>query len=284
MQKPIILTTVGRQPQATPEGELQLIKTGCDINYIEAIARAGGAPVILPCFDDKDAIRAIVRTADGILLTGGGDVVSLAYGAEPHIKSKGQDPVRDEMEIEVTRLAIEMELPILGICRGVQLLNVVLGGTLLQDIPSEVPDAVKHYSEGAHTVLLHNVDIEEDSLLARILKTDSMAINTWHHQAVKDLGRGLRVNCRARDGVIEGVEAADGRPILGVQWHPEEAAATYPRFQTFFDWIVREANANSSRKQRRGETDGHLASELHPHHHRIGAPALPEVTEGLADH
>jgi putative glutamine amidotransferase len=279
MSKPIILTTVGRQPQATPEGELQLIKTGCDVNYVNAIIRAGGAPVILPCCDDKQAIHAIMRVADGIVLTGGGDVVSLAYGEEPHIKSKYQDPVRDEAEFEAARLALEMGLPILGICRGMQLLNVVLGGTLVQDIPSQVPDAVKHYSEGTHTVLLHNIDIEEDSLLARILETDSMAINTWHHQAVKDLGRGLRVNCRARDGVIEGVEAEDGRPVLGVQWHPEEAAATYPRFQTFFDWIVREAIASKPRTQR-VELDGQLTGESHIH---VETPHLPEVTEGLAD-
>jgi putative glutamine amidotransferase len=278
--KPIILTTVGRQPQATPEGELQLVKTGCDINYVEAIVRAGGAPVILPCVEDNEAIHAIMRMVDGVMLTGGGDVVSLAYEEEPHIKSKDQDPRRDEAEFEVARVALEMGLPILGICRGMQVLNVVLGGTLVQDIPSQVPDAVKHYSEGTHTVLLHNIDIEADSLLAQILDTDSMAINTWHHQAVKELGRGLRVNCRARDGVIEGVEAEDGRPILGVQWHPEEAAATYPRFQTFFDWIVREANANRERKQRREELDGHLAGESHIH---LKTPHLPEVTEGLAD-
>src|SRR5215210_5854003 len=108
MAKPIILTTVGREPQATSEGELQLIKTGCDIDYIDAIVRAGGAPVILPCFEDKEAIRAIVRMADGVMLTGGGDVVSLAYGEEPHIKSKYQDPLRDEAEFAVTCLALEM--------------------------------------------------------------------------------------------------------------------------------------------------------------------------------
>jgi putative glutamine amidotransferase len=228
MKKPIIVITVGRQPMAAPQDELQSIKTGCDTDYIDAVVRAGGAPVILPCFMDRDAIGSIVAAADGVILSGGGDVVSLAYGEEPHLLSKYQDPVRDEMEFEVARLALDMELPLLAICRGMQLLNVVLGGTLIQDIPSQVSNAVKHYSEGTHTVLLHNIDIKEESLLSRLLGTNSMAINSWHHQAVKDLGNGLRANCQARDGVIEGVESSDGKPILGVQFHPEETAATYP--------------------------------------------------------
>ena len=276
MKKPIILVTVGRQPMATEQGELQSIRTGCDIDYIEAVVRAGGAPLIVPCICDKDAIRSFMEAADGVILTGGGDVISLAYGEEPHLMSKYQDPVRDEMEFEVARLALEMELPLLAICRGHQVLNVVLGGTLVQDIPSQVPDAVKHYSEGTHTVLLHNIDIEEDSLLFRLLGTKCMAINTWHHQAVKDLGEGLRINCRARDGVVEGMESADGKPILSVQFHPEEAAATYPRFQTFFDWVVKEASGmrHGLRGTDRSSHDGHLPAK---------APCLPEVTEGLPD-
>ncbi|MDQ3815827.1 MAG: gamma-glutamyl-gamma-aminobutyrate hydrolase family protein, partial [Armatimonadota bacterium] len=107
----------------------------------------------------------------------------------------------------------------------------------------------------------------------------TMAINTWHHQAVKDLGEGLRINCRARDGVAEGCEAADGRPILGVQFHPEEAAATYPRFQTFFDWIVQEASAHRRRRGRRAEPVDHIAE----HHLPAKAPCLPDVTEGMPD-
>jgi putative glutamine amidotransferase len=241
MRKPIILVTTGKQGQAAKRTEIQAVSTTCNMNYIDSLVRAGGAPVILPCVADREAIRASVEMADGVVLTGGGDVLSLEYGEEPHPLSKYQDPTRDEMELEVTRLALERELPIFGICRGVQLLNVAFGGTLIQDVPSQVNGSVQHYSLGLEAVLLHTVDIEEDSLLARILETTSTGVNSYHHQSVKEVGRGLRINCRARDGVIEGVEAEDGRPILGVQFHPEEVTDKYPRFQRLFDWVVEEA-------------------------------------------
>ena len=113
----------------------------------------------------------------------------------------------------------------------------------MQDIPTQVTAALQHYGRGLAPTLLHTVNVEEDTLLARLLGTASLPVNSFHHQAVKELGKGLRVNCRARDGVIEGVECCEGRPILGVQFHPEESAAHYPRFQTFFDWLVHEAAA-----------------------------------------
>jgi putative glutamine amidotransferase len=241
MRKPLILITVGRIPQATPHGELQSIATGCDTDYVDSVVRAGGAPLILPCIDNEEAVRAAVHACDGIILTGGGDVVSLNYGEEPHEMSKYQDPVRDATELTVARMALELEIPILGICRGMQVLNVACGGTLVQDIPSQIPEAVKHYSQGMHTVLLHTVDVESGTLMERVFGAGSVGINSYHHQAVKDLGRGLRVNCRARDGVIEGMESADGKPLLAVQFHPEECAAAYPQFQTFFNWVVQEA-------------------------------------------
>jgi gamma-glutamyl-gamma-aminobutyrate hydrolase PuuD len=122
-------------------------------------------------------------------------------------------------------------------------LNVAFGGSLVQDVPSQVPEVILHYSYALEPWLVHTVDIEDGSLLARIFGTTSMMVNSYHHQAVKDIGDGLRVNCRARDGVIEGVEAVDGRPILGVQFHPEELTAPYPEFQPLFDWLVREASA-----------------------------------------
>lgn len=271
-KRPLIVVTVGKQNQATARGEVQAITTGCNVDYVNAVLRSGGAPVLLPRMAERDAIRVIVEAADGVILTGGGDVVSLAYGEEPHERSKYQDPVRDEMEFEVVKVAMERDLPVLGICRGMQVLNVALGGTLIQDIPSQVPGAVKHYSEGLHTVLLHSIDIEKNSLLARVLDTDEMAINSWHHQAVKDVGRGMRINCCSRDGVAEGMEAADGRPILAVQFHPEECAATYPRFQSLFDWIVGEAGKGLPR-------NGYGETREKP----MVPPILVEAAEGLLD-
>lgn len=239
--KPLILITVGRQNPATPRGEVQFVTAGCDLDYALATARAGGAPLLFPPLDDAEAIASAVAAVDGVMLTGGGDMVSLAYGEEPHVASKLQDPTRDAMELAVTHGALERGLPILGVCRGAQVLNVALGGTLIQDIPSQVPSGIKHFSEGMETVLLHTITIEPGSLLAQLFGTGKTAINTWHHQAVKELGRGLRVSARSPDGVIEAIEADDGRPILGVQFHPEECAARYPLFQTLFDWLVREA-------------------------------------------
>lgn len=241
MTKPIILITAGRVPQATSIGELQSIKTGCDVDYTDSVARSGGAPILLPCSGDAEVARAALEVCHGVVLTGGGDVVSLTYGEEPHELSKYQDPVRDVLEFEVVRIAQERRLPILGICRGMQVLNVARGGTLIQDIPSQVPNAVKHYSQASHTALLHYIDIEPDSIFARVVGETTMAINSWHHQAVKDVGRDLKITARARDGVAEGMESLNGAPLLAVQFHPEECTADYPQFQTFFDWIVQEA-------------------------------------------
>jgi putative glutamine amidotransferase len=242
--KPIILITAGKAGQLIKEpGEVQAVKSVINMQYVDSVLRAGGAPVTLPCVADPEAVRAAVEAADGILLPGGGDVVSHSYGEEPHPRTLYQDPQRDEMEFAVTRRALDTGRPILGICRGAQVLNVAFGGSLIQDVPSQVPEAILHYTYALEPWLAHTTDIEEDTLLSRIFGTPSMRVNTYHHQAVKDIGDGLRVNCRARDGVIEGVEATDGRPILGVQFHPEELTAPYPQFQPLFDWLVREAGS-----------------------------------------
>ncbi len=241
MRKHIIGITTGRRNESTPRNGIQTSVIGCPIEYPNCVQRSGGAPVLLPRTDDKEGIESVMSSVDGLLLSGGGDIVSLAYGEEPHAKTINQDPVRDRMEFEAVRLAIDMGLPVLAICRGIQSLNVALGGTVLQDIPSEVPNAIQHYAHARDTVLSHTIDIEEGSLLARVLGTTSTPVNSWHHQSVKDVATGFRVNCRARDGVIEGIEADDGRPILAVQFHPEDCAEDYPLFQKLFDWLVIEA-------------------------------------------
>lgn len=237
-RKPIIAISAGRRNEAAQQTHIQTVIIGTNIHYVEAIERAGGAPVLIPGIANEAALAAIMDVADGLLLTGGGDVSSLLFGEEPHRTARYHDPIRDEMELTVTRLALEREMPILGVCRGIQLLNIALGGTLIQDIPSEVKDACNHYAAPVAPVLLHSVEIEPDSLLARVMGSETKAVNSYHHQAVKDLGRGLRVNCRARDGVIEGIESDSGRPVLAVQFHPEEIAGQNRAFQAPFDWVV----------------------------------------------
>ncbi|HEY3416417.1 MAG TPA: gamma-glutamyl-gamma-aminobutyrate hydrolase family protein [Armatimonadota bacterium] len=241
---PIIMLTAGRQNHYAPRREVQTVTFGCDVDYLHAVQQAGGVPVMLPGIADESSVQAALAAADGLLLTGGGDIMSLAYGEEPHEKSTYQDPLRDAMELAAARQALALGLPILGICRGLQLLNVALGGTLVQDIPSQVPGANKHYSSGLDVVLLHTIEVDDTSLLARIMGSGSLAVNSWHHQAVKELGHGLRISARARDGVVEAIESAEGKPLLAVQCHPEECVGTYPHFRKLFDWLVNEARAH----------------------------------------
>lgn len=252
MAKPVIVLSAGKQRRAAQRSEIQTTTTGCDIDYIDSVVAAGGAPLILPCHSDKDAIAAALSVADGLVLTGGGDVLSLAYGEEPHPSCMYQDPIRDDMEIEAIRQAVSRGLPILGICRGLQVLNIAFGGTLVQDVASQIKDPVKHYTHPLSPALAHTVDIVEGSLLAQVFGCKSIAVNSYHHQAAKDLGDGLRANCWAKDGVVEGLEASDGRPILAVQFHPEEVALAHPDFLSLFEWLVRESSRTGHRSAANG--------------------------------
>ena len=220
--------------------DAQAVKIGCDADYVNAVVRAGGTPLLLPPHGDKEATRAAIAIADALLLTGGGDIHSLCYGHEPHPKSYDQDPARDATELLAADFALKRGLPILGICRGLQLLNVSMGGTLIQHIPGG-ENAVKHESKGFAGLLLHTVSIEPDSQLHQIFGAEEMAVNSFHHQAAEKVGNGLKVSARAKDGIIEGLEAADGRAVLAVQFHPEECAPFYPNFDKLFKWLIKKA-------------------------------------------
>lgn len=235
MFKPIIGITTGIRADGTDR------RIGCPVEYIDAVLQAGGVPVLLPPVDDPDAIAAAVRAIDGLLLSGGGDVAPDTCGERPHPAARGQDPLRDRAEIAAIRAAMQGWIPILGICRGIQILNVALGGTVMQDVPSMVPGAVTHDSGDDKAALAHTVEIEQDSLLARVFGTASTGVTSRHHQAVRTLGEGLRVNCRAPDGVIEGIEAADGRRILAVQCHPESRFKDHLPFRRLFAWLTTDA-------------------------------------------
>ncbi|MBN1673946.1 MAG: gamma-glutamyl-gamma-aminobutyrate hydrolase family protein [Kiritimatiellae bacterium] len=248
MSKPIVGITTGRYNRRPLPDELQTSLVACSAAYPQAVERSGGAPLLLPWTGEGEVLASVMPAVDALLLSGGGDIVSLRYGEEPHPRTRYQDPVRDAAELALIGIALDRGLPILGICRGIQALNVALGGTLVQDVASEVSGAVQHDTHERHPVLSHTVDIEPGSLLARILGATRTAVNSWHHQAVKALGKGLRVNARARDGVIEGVEADDGRPVLAVQCHPEASSREYPLFQKLFDWLVAEAGRAMRRK------------------------------------
>ena len=195
-------------------------------DYRQAILHtAGEVRVIDPAMSVADALAGI----GGLLLTGGGDVEPARYGATPHEKLEEVDPARDEFEIALIAAARSRDLPIFAICRGVQVLNVAAGGTLVQDIPSEVSGALKHslvVPPHPPYELAHEVWVEKDSLLAklmgeRLVGSDTCDVNSRHHQAVKTVAPGYRVSATAPDGVIEAIEDPAARFCLGVQWHPE---------------------------------------------------------------
>ncbi len=188
--------------------------------YIAALARAGLVPLVVPPTLDPNCAPAVLAHVSGLVLTGGGDVEPTRYGAAPHPTLEDTDTARDALEIALIAAARERRLPVLGICRGVQILNVALGGTLYRDLPTERAGPIDHADEGGR----HGLRVERDTLLHRTVRTLAASVNSRHHQAIRDLAPALHASAWAEDGVIEGVEAANGTGgwTLAVQWHPED--------------------------------------------------------------
>jgi putative glutamine amidotransferase len=191
--------------------------------YVTALESAGLIPMVIPPLTSEDSARTILSRVDGLLLTGGEDVEPSLYGQPRSAKCGIANLARDHTEIALIRAAHEMRKPILAICRGPQVLNAALGGTLIQDIRDEVPGALDHNVRGNRSLRVHDVNIDEGSVIARAIGTTSISVNSLHHQSVLDVAPGLQVTARAPDGVVEGVESAvDDWWVIGVQWHPEE--------------------------------------------------------------
>jgi len=211
-------------------------------DYEEAVRRAGGEVRILDYETDPPA--TVIAEVDGILLPGGDDVRPSLYGAETHPAFDAAEPGRDIYELELARRAADADLPLLAICRGIQVLNVSRGGTLVQDIPTEMPDALAHeVRETPHTIA-HDVWVSEGTLLHQLLREridgDACPVNSRHHQAVEKVGEGLVVSATAPDGVVEAVEDPSRRFCLGVQWHPENFYRT-GEFRALFEAFVNAA-------------------------------------------
>ena len=209
-------------------------------DYEESVRRAGGDARVLNAAADAPA--DVIGAVHGLLLTGGGDVRPDLYGAAPHATFDPAEPGRDEYEIALVRLALEKDLPVFAICRGVQLLNVARGGTLIQHIPDEVGTTVNHRVPTPPHSIAHEVWIESRSLLERLMGArfeagEACPVNSRHHQAPKDLGEGLIASATAPDGVIEAIEDPSRRFCLGVQWHPENFWRT-GEFRTLFEAFV----------------------------------------------
>ena len=189
--------------------------------YIQAIVKSGGIPVIIPLVRDTSVISDQIRGLDGLIMSGGADINPLKYQEEPTRTISTIHPERDEFDYVLLQNALKKQIPILGICRGHQLLNVFHSGTLHQDIESAYINANEHKQAGNHEFGTHTVLIKKKSWLYKVLGKDQLIVNSLHHQSVKDLAPGFKVTAEAKDGVIEGIEKIKGSFCVGVQWHPE---------------------------------------------------------------
>lgn len=211
---------------ATTEIIRGALRLRVNVAYTLSIRGAGLLPLVLPVLDPSDADLALDGVA-GLVLTGGEDVNPAQYGASPHHRLGDVHDGRDAFETALVHAARARALPTLAICRGVQILNVALGGTLIQDIPSERPDAIEHDGDWARTARVHEVDVTPGSRLARALGSERPTVNSMHHQAVGTVASSLVAVAHAPDGVVEGVEWPDDDWwMVGVQWHPEELTGT----------------------------------------------------------
>ena len=205
--------------------------------YADAVRRAGGVPVLLPSGEGR--VDDLLARLDGLVLAGGGDLDPATWGGPTHATNYGMDSGRDGQELDLARRVIDQDLPTLAICRGSQVVNVALGGTLHAHLPDVVGEDVTHRTDPPGPVP-HPVSVDDDSLVARVMGAMDVEPASWHHQAVDRLGDGLRVVARATDGVIEATELDGHRWLASVQWHPEITAHEDPTQQALFDALVKE--------------------------------------------
>jgi putative glutamine amidotransferase len=220
--------------------------------YITALLEADGAPLLIPPHVDQMMLRQMYDLLDGLLLAGGADIAPELYGEQPHPKLGTIEHLRDAVELPLIRWAVADGKPVLGICRGMQALNVALGGTLYQDIDSQCPTVIDHDLGGRQRCwenLDHTVSFEVGSRITELLGTQALSVNTLHHQALKDVAPGLRVVGRAPDGIVEAVEGTSDAFVLGVQCHPEQLwHSTEPRWRRVFQGFIAAAAEYRSRR------------------------------------
>jgi len=232
--KPRIGITTFFDPQARSD------YSAVNRSYIASILLGGGLPCPIPVCADTALAEAYVEGIDGLLFTGGKDIDPAFYGEEPALGLGLIDAERDAWEISLFKEAYKAGIPVFGICRGHQLINVAMGGSLVQDLAQAKLEALPHYpKELPMDRLDHHIDVYEDSLLRAVFGKAKLRVNSFHHQAVKVMAPGLKATAAAADGVIEGFESADGsRFILGVQFHPEALTAKFPEFVPLFGAFI----------------------------------------------
>jgi putative glutamine amidotransferase len=215
-------------------------------DYIRAVQQSGGVPLVLPIISDESVILQQLELIDGLLLSGGYDVQPVFYGEEPLPLLEEICPQRDVYEMALIKGAHQAGKPILGVCRGLQLLNVAFGGTLYQDLSQHSVSVLQHSQKAKVEVATHTVDIMDSTLLRDVFNQSNLRTNSFHHQAVKQLAPGFRANAKASDGIIEGIEKEDAF-VLGVQWHPELMFEQHPCMLRLFQAFVEAAHKRRHR-------------------------------------
>ena len=217
--------------------------------YLRAIQQAGGIPLLLPPPLDPDPLAVLWQRLDGLVLTGGDDIDPARFGEAPHPRTTGVSESHDTLEIALVHRALEDDVPLFAICRGLQVVNVALGGSLYQDIADQTGSAIEHSQKERRDQPTHAVKVMgEGTRLGKILGALELNVNSMHHQAIKKLGKGLREVGWAPDGVIEAAELEDSqRFLVGVQWHPEELVGRDPAARNLFASVVDEARKRTRR-------------------------------------
>lgn len=252
MRKPII----GIVPLVDRERESYWMLPG----YMRGIEKAGGIPVMLPLTSDEKALEQLGEALDGFLFTGGQDVSPNVYGAEPAPACGERCEERDEMEKILFRAVYGRNKPVFGICRGIQFINAVMGGTLYQDIPTEHPSGVCHRQAAPYDIPAHPVKMVADSPLQRLFTSDVLMVNSCHHQAIKTMADGLSAMAYSEDGLVEAVYAPDRDFLWAVQWHPEFSCESDENSRQILREFVRHCQdgAQHSGNGERGEQTGSL--------------------------
>jgi len=239
--QPIIGITCGTSDENTNDSRILN-------DYIFAIENAGGTPIVLPLVQKESSFLEYINIIDGLLLSGGVDLDPSYFGEEPHPALGRVDVARDKIEIFLSAKALSADIPIFGICRGIQTLNVSAGGTLYQDISSQFSNAIKHRQSAPGSHGTHSIEVRIGSKLLDIMGLSDIMVNTFHHQAVKDVAPDFVISATARDGVIEAIESIKNSYAIGVQFHPERMWENSPPMFALFKSFVDAAKAYSQKK------------------------------------